>query len=215
MKIFRGRKGSGRHGRKTRQARAESIGSELSPSDQFEILVFNKPSFSLPGDHTKRRSKNSIMSYFSGDYDESTVSSITVEDYGGFYFSKHYDRSDASMSSWCCCSDTSYTHPNSLDNTTMTSGYGNSYGYNSVRDYSMYQPGIRTVDFDDRLAPSRRPKLRGMKSRSRSRGRRQRSASGDKSLFDTLSEDELEEVGGRRRQKSRRRTGRTAPWNRK
>jgi hypothetical protein len=113
-----------------------SIGSELAASDQFEILVSAKDS-GLNSEHRRKNKSSSFLSYFSSENDDSTVSSLTTGEYGFFHNKKpyYYNATNAadSISSWCCCVDsdnttagaTRRTHPSSTDNTLIqNSAYG-------------------------------------------------------------------------------------------
>lgn len=170
-----------------------------------------------------RQTKNSggtIMSYFSSDNDDSTVSSITEGDNNrgttsAFYRfnSPRYDSSAAasSLSSWCCCSGNS----DNMTQPTFRSGTDNTL---LARDSVMYGGALQPTDSRSLLPRSRslgtqnkgfsgdnpasvapnntnnkRPKLLSLRGgvwgRKASRVNSEMSAS----LFDNLSEDDLEE----------------------
>lgn len=109
MKLFRGSSGKSKQQAEPVKQEEQSIGSELSKRDQFDIVVAQRPS-SLTNRNSSRPKSNrsGLFSYFSADDDNSTVSSITVDDRRRFMLF-HNARQDYSVtdsgSSWCCCSD--------------------------------------------------------------------------------------------------------------
>lgn len=136
MRIFRKQ----RRPKKAADKDDASIGSALSSQDQFDIVVFRKPGDLNSADDDKRTRSSSIMSYFTSDYgEESTVSSLTLEDYrskSGFYGTINDPAS--STTSWCCCSDTTLTQPSSVETNTVVQTYEGDIG-----DFDTAAPGGR------------------------------------------------------------------------
>lgn len=178
MRIFR------KHRRVKRAVRDDgSIGSALSSQDQFDIVVFRKPGDQYSTDGDKRTKSSSIMSYFTSDYgDDSTVSSLSIEEYrskGGFYA---FSDPSATASSWCCCSDTTLTQPNSIETNTVLQSY--------ERDFDTAAPGGRGA-----ASKSQRAALFANWRRSSSRNNHQQHSLHHQShmspsLFDALQEED-------------------------
>jgi hypothetical protein len=200
-----------------------SIGSDLAASDQFEILVAKKET-NVTGE-LRKKSKGSFLSYFGSDNDDSTVSSITTLEYGGFFQSKKsYNIRSAtnaaaeSISSWCCCGDsdnttagaTRRTHLSSTENTLIqNSAYGTIQPTDSRSHQYRSISGSRCCGPDYSISPNQRQKSFSLSNffggRSRTSAHNindgynmnrnrslKNSPNTSASLFDDLSEDELD-----------------------
>lgn len=202
MRLFKGSSGRKNAARPPKPEPEASIGSELADNDQFEIFVMKKIADARDLASVKKKNKGSMMTYLSNDNDDSTVSSITTGDHhrGGFYrFNKPYNNSDASaLTSWCCCgSDTSLatkrTFRTGTDNTLLAqnSTFGTLQQSDSRSQYRSSVANGKCCGPDYLTAsPSKRPKLLGR----RGWGRRSKTTSVmSASLFDTLSDDDLDE----------------------
>lgn len=89
MKLFRRRR-SGKRSTRGGRGTNETIGSELSTTDQFEIFV---PSPKAPSN-----------SFFFAD-DQTAVSSITTDEKPSYYYRQFQaSQQGSSVCSWCCCS---------------------------------------------------------------------------------------------------------------
>jgi hypothetical protein len=149
------------------------------------------------------------------------VSSITTGENRVFYrFTKRYDHNEAtSLTTWCCCgsdmSSTQRTHPSSTDNTLLAqnSTFGTLPAQGSLR--SIYRSNSKCCGPEQSTVAqsSRRPKLFGRRGWGRgSKATTKMNAS----LFDNLSDDELDE--DMNRTSKRRRTmplRRALAWKRK
>jgi hypothetical protein len=212
MRLFRQVGGSKRRNRRKNassrsafgvETGAASIGSELAASDQFEILVARRPTGSIVNQEHRRKNKNGFLSYFSSENDDSTVSSITTGEYGGFFQGKKAQ----SLSSLCCCGEsdstaaagTNRTYPSSTDNTLIQSS---AYGTFQPTD-SRSQQNHRSINLSRCLGPqdysvsaSRRPFLfSSYWGRGRNHNKRfspQPPNNMSASLFDNLSEDDVD-----------------------
>jgi hypothetical protein len=174
-----------------------SIGSELSSRDQFEIVVPKK----LDGQNgAKKKTNASFINMFGNDADSSTVSSITAHDHKALYrFTRGYRKDADAMSlgtSWCCCCTDTTTSTSDATNTLLAQ---HSFGHSISHPQPQYQQGTNLCgpDFEP-VPPSRRPKLLARKNRRTS------TKTGASSLFDTLTDDELDERTARSRRRFRR-----------
>jgi hypothetical protein len=183
-----------------------SIGSELAASDQFEILVSKKTSAITLNNEHRRKNKGSILGYFGSDNDDSTVSSITTVEYGGFFYSRkpyYYNPSSAakSLSSLCCCGEsdntttgTHRTNPSSTDNTLIqNSAYGTIQPTDSRSQYRSMS-GSRCCGPDYSVSPTGRRSFlfSGYWGRSRIGNNNKQVPNMSASLFDNLSDDEMD-----------------------
>ena len=170
-RIFNGRTRSKSLGKPRKAASVQSIGSDLSEQDQFDILVFKSANKS-----TDDRRSRTIFSYFTADIDASTVSSLTTDEYHYSYDNSAFPApaaaATASATSWCCCSDT--TQPT----TTATVADYNTLVYHDGDDMD------RDNMAGDTVAPPRRPRIK-----FGSYWRRKKSEMSP-SLFDALQEED-------------------------
>jgi len=230
MKLFRGKSAKHQQPNEPVEQAEESIGSELSTRDQFDIIV-RKSSNNATANRTlskrdqPKNGNRSLLSYFSNDAgsDNSTVSSITLDDrhrrsFNFFHSSRQ--SVDSGRTSWCCCADNTeptefaLTDANTLMLSTRSyrSGMGEPYTqerYRAIQEQQMHQRQKWYNGCAPECVPEavgtkskmRRPRLfRGGKSMSKTSGSIMSS-----SLFDTLSEDWDDEEGGRTRKSVMRR----------
>lgn len=147
------------------------------------------------------------MEYFNSGNDDSTISSITTVEHRGFprFASRSYNHPGAATSlmvalcSGCCCgSDTPVAYPMSTDNTLIArnSTFGTLSASNSFQSVnhsrSLVVRNGKCFGQEYLSAQSiRRPKLLGR--RGWSRWQKPPTEKMSPSLFDNLSEDELDE----------------------
>lgn len=202
-RIFKGRgrskSVSGKTRRGTTATAVQSIGSELSEQDQFDIIVSKQ--VHRPGS-VDRRSRSSIWNYFNSEIDATTVSTLTVDEYQQHYTSAYAGDSQGATSasastSWCCCSDT--TQPTTTTSTAAAD-------YNTLVYYDGDELDRMDALNGDTVAPPRRPRIKFGGWR---RGTRKTSEMSP-SLFDALQEeDPYNEEEQRQEEQSRRRRRRS------
>jgi hypothetical protein len=216
MRLFRGQGGVsssalfGLRGSKSnvKQSSDDSIGSSISPTDQFDIIVPYKTS---PGTWK-----------FIGDQrdDDTEVSSITTDEYRYRRRSPNvsYQASTAS-SSFCCCSTMPTESITPTDNTLITSRAPPPSDTAAIRD--IYEAGdplndapSNALEFMNCCGPTEQP-LACPYKRSTQKGEG-RTLNRSNSLFDAISDDEDQEspngAGIKRFGKTLRRA---IPWKRK
>jgi len=252
MKLFRGSSSKTKHVVvPVKPVEDPSIGSSLSSSDQFDIMV-SRPGSADRTSPRKTKSKSnrnnggSILSYFSNeeDGDDSTVSSITVDNYKRSFSIFNKSKRDVTVenahTSWCCCStDTTLPSSSDVHHSTDNTLLATHRSIRSMEAYSQtgsqYTGGRHMYHGKSCLGPTcgpewggtpvkvsksnRRPRLfRRGGGRSTANNNKDQASLMSTSLFDTLSNDWDDEEGtSKRKGVVRRRSSqlrRTLTWKR-
>ena len=242
MKLFK--TGSGRSSRPVpepaQQPEDSSIGSELSSRDQFDIIVRRQlnavtANRTLSRNDPQKPRPAGLFGYLNNDdIDNSTVSSITVEEpkkFGIFHNPKNRGFvDDSANSSWCCCSDNTATTEYTADSNTLMqsarsvrSGRAGGDPYTQARYRAITQqqqqlqarqswlataacaPVCGVGTEPIRVTKPRRPRLFRRQPSIIASNKSSRSLM-TSSLFDTLTEDWDDEDGGRRMGSVRRKS---------